>query len=210
MTKLIACAVFAVAVGVALRAQDKKKVTYVDLEPKANQKLKEGYGDEANHLGALPAGEQTFGGVKFKIGAGLIMLSGKETENLPEKVDGIKVDAMCSKLHILHATHYSAKDDAIIGSYTVNYDDKSQETIAIVYGKDVLDWWYNDDSKEPTRGKVAWKGDNENAKGNGSKIRLYMLTWKNPEPKRKIVSIDFASTNLDQAAPFCVAITAEE
>jgi len=210
MTKLIAFVLFACAMTVPLRGDDKKAVTYVDLGPKANQKLKEGYGDDANNLGALPTGEQTFSGVKFKIRTGLIQVSGKETENLPEKVEGIKVDATCSKLHILHATHYSAKDDAIVGYYTVNYDDKSQETIAIVYGKDVLDWWYNDDSKEPTRGKVAWKGDNEDAKGNGSKIRLYMTTWKNPEPKKKIASIDFASTNLDQAAPFCVAITAEE
>jgi hypothetical protein len=37
-----------------------------------------------------------------------------------------------------------------------------------------------------------------------------MTTWKNPEPTRKVVSIDFGSTNTDQAAPFCVAITAEE
>jgi hypothetical protein len=61
----------------------------------------------------------------------------------------------------------------------------------------------------PSRGKVAWKGDNENAKGNGSKIRLYLLTWENPEPKQ-IVSIDFGSTNIDEAAACCVAITAEE
>jgi hypothetical protein len=37
-----------------------------------------------------------------------------------------------------------------------------------------------------------------------------MTTWKNPEPARKVVSIDFASTNADKAAPFCVAMTAEE
>ncbi len=211
MQKLFACVLCAYIFGIPLRADgDKKTLTYVDLAPKANQKLKEGYGDDANNLSELKAEEQTLAGVKFKIGEGLIQVSGKETEGLPEKVEGIKVNAMCSKLHILHATHFTAKDDAIIGYYTVNYDDKSQETIPIVYGKDVLDWWYTGDSKEPTRGKVAWKGDNENAKNNGSKIRLYVTTWKNPEPKRKVVSIDFGSTNIDKAAPFCVAITAEE
>ncbi len=211
MKPLIACVLLTYALGVPLSAQDDtKSVKNLDLGPKANQKLKDGYGDDANNLAQLTAGEQTLGGVKFKIGEGLIQVSGNETENLPEKVEGIKVDATVSKLHFLHATHYAAKDDAIIGYYTVNYDDKSQETIPIVYGKDVLDWWYNGDSKEPTRGKVAWKGDNENAKGSGSKIRLYMMTWKNPEPKKKIVGIDFASTNAAQAAPFCVAITGEE
>jgi hypothetical protein len=37
-----------------------------------------------------------------------------------------------------------------------------------------------------------------------------MMTWKNPDPKKKIVSIDFGSTNAAQTAPFCVAITGEE
>jgi hypothetical protein len=36
------------------------------------------------------------------------------------------------------------------------------------------------------------------------------IAWNNPEPARKVVSIDFASTNAANAAPFCVAITAEE
>jgi len=211
MTKLTACVLFACALCVPLRADDeKKRVAYVDLGAKANWKLKEGYGDEANNLSQLPAGEQTFGGVKFKIGTGMLQVSGKETENFPEKIEGVKADATCSKIYFLHATHYAAKDDAIIGYYTVNYDDKTQETIPIVYGKDMLDWWYNEDSKEPTRGKVAWKGDNENAKGNGSKIRLYLMTWKNPEPKKKVVSIDFGSTNIDKTAPFCVGITLEQ
>jgi hypothetical protein len=210
MKTLIASALLVCAVAVPLTAEDEKGVTYLDLGPKTNQKLKEGYGDDANNLSELTAGEKTLAGVKFKIGTGLIMLSGKETENLPEKVEGIKLGEKCTKLHFLHATHYSAaKDDTIIGYYTVNYDDKSQETIPIVYGKDVLDWWYNDESKEPTRGKVAWKGDNENAKNNGSKIRLYLTTWKNPEPTKKVVSIDFGSTNSDRPAPFCVAITAQ-
>jgi hypothetical protein len=210
MRTLFIGAVLGCALGVPLRGDDGKSVTYVDLAAKTNLKLKEGYGSDDNTLANLPTGEQTFAGIKFKIGAGVVLLSGKDTDDKPEKVEGIKVGATCSKLHFLHATHYAAKDDTIVGSYTVNYDDKSQQTIPIVYGKDVLDWWYSDDSKEPTRGKVAWKGDNDNAKNSGSKIRLYATTWKNPEPTRKIVSIDFASTNADKAAPFCVAITAQE
>jgi hypothetical protein len=197
-------------VDLSPKANQKLKVTYVDLSPRANQKLKESYGNEGNNLATLPTGKQPFTGVKFKIGPGLIQLSGKETPDKPEKVEGIKVNTTFSKLYLLHATHWGAKDDAIIGYYTVNYDDKRQETIPIVYGKDVLDWWYTGDSKEPTRAKVAWKGDNDDAKNGGAKIRLYVTTWKNPEPARKVVSIDFVSTNTEKAAPFCVAITAEE
>lgn len=211
MRSIMACGVVALALVLPLAGAETAKVTYLDLQPKANQKLKDGYGNEDNNLAALPKGEQTFGGVKFKVGEGLIQTSGKDTSGLPEKVEGIKVDGKLSKLHILHATHYgAAKDDVIVGYYTVNYDDKSQETIPIVYGKDVLDWWQMADSKEPTRGKVAWTGDNENAKGSGAKIRLFRTTWKNPEPGKKVVSIDFGSTNAAEAAPFCVAISAEE
>jgi hypothetical protein len=42
-----------------------------------------------------------------------------------------------------------------------------------------------------------------------SGIRLYLTTWTNPNPGKKVVSIDFARTDGTPAAPFCVAITAE-
>jgi hypothetical protein len=38
-----------------------------------------------------------------------------------------------------------------------------------------------------------------------------MTTWENPHPKKKIVSIHYIATAPEgQAAPFCVAIRAEE
>jgi hypothetical protein len=210
MKAMVSCGVMVCALAVPLLANGDRRVSYVDFGPKANQKLKESYGGDSNNLADLPTGEQTFAGVKFKIGEGLIQLSGKETSDKPEKVEGLKVNTTFSRLYLLHATHWWAKEDSIIGYYTVHYHDKSQETIPIVYGKDMLDWWYTGDSKEPTRARVAWKGDNDDAKNAGARIRLYLTTWKNPEPARKVVSIDFVSTNAEKAAPFCVAITAEE
>jgi hypothetical protein len=41
--------------------------------------------------------------------------------------------------------------------FTVTWEDDTSVTIPIVYGKDVMDWWYDDASSEPSRGKVAWK-----------------------------------------------------
>jgi hypothetical protein len=205
--------VFAGAVlllGASLAAGQERKFTFIDLQPQANQKLKDNLGNEGNNLESLPRDEQVFEGIKFKIGEGLIQLSSTNVQDRPEKVDGIKIGTTFKKLHILHACHYETKADAIVGYYTVNYEDKSQETIPIVYGKDTGDWWYKDDSAVPTRAKVAWKGSNDEAKSNGSKIRLYLTTWKNPEPARKVVSVDFGSTNHTEAAPFCVAISAEE
>jgi hypothetical protein len=210
MQKLLACGVVICTVAVPLLANGDRRLTFVELGSLANQKLNESYGTEGNNLLALPTGQQTFAGVKFKIGPGLIRLRGTDDQTSPEKADGLKVNTTFSKLYILHACHNGANDNAIIGYYTVHYENKSHETIPIVFGSDVLDWWYKADSKEPTRARVAWKGDNDDAKNQGAKIRLYLTTWKNPEPARKVVSVDFGSTNYTTAAPFCVAITAEE
>jgi hypothetical protein len=218
MRRFAACLVCFLGVALAWAADDKKddkKWSFVDLQPKANQKLKEDFHGNAfpgNNLESLPQGEQTFEGVKFKIGEGLIQLTSTQQEvaDKPEKVEGIKVDAACVKLHILHATGWRADDDTIIGEYTVNWDDGTSVTIPIVYGKDVLDWWTFSDSPDPSRGKVAWKGESEGSKAGMATIRLYLTTWENPKADKKIKSIDYSTTKQSQSAPFCVAITAEQ
>jgi hypothetical protein len=183
------------------------KFAYLDLQPLANSKLKDGTG---NNLAALAKGEQSLAGVKFKVGDGLIQLGSASSQDMPEKVEGIKVGMTCRKLCFLHACHRAAPEDSIIGYYTINYEDKSQETIPLVYGKDIADWWYYAGDNGPSRARVAWKGTNDKAQSEGANIRLYLTTWKNPEPERKIVSIDFGSTSYTGTNPFCVAITAEK
>jgi outer membrane protein assembly factor BamB len=184
---------------------DGRKLTFVDLQAKANQKLIDDVGRPGNSLAALPTGVQTFGEVRWKIGAGLIQLSGKSSTDRPAKAEGIKVDLPLSRLHFLHATHYQAPEDTVVGYYVVTYEDRSQQKVPIVYGQDISDWWYRDGARIPKRAEIAWKGETRE-----STIRLYHVTWKNPEPARKVLKIDFVSTNLTDAAPFCVAITAEE
>jgi hypothetical protein len=193
-----------------IAGDDKRKTTCVNLQPYTNQKLKEGVGNESNNLAELKQGEETLAGVKFKIGEGFIQLGSPRLPDSPKKVEDIEVKATFSKLHILHATHHAAEKDAIIAYFTVNYEDKSTQTIPIVFGKDVLDWWHQENDEEPSRAKVAWKGCNEAAKNDERKIRLYLTTWKNPEPTKKVVSLEFGSTFYTDCAPFCVAIRAEE
>jgi hypothetical protein len=80
-----------------------------------------------------------------------------------------------------------------------------------MYGRDVVDWWAYPDRKGPTKGKAVWEGENEASKGFDAKIKLYLMTWENPKPDKKVETIDFVATNPDQpAAPFCVGITAED
>jgi hypothetical protein len=209
--------------GVALAVPVDQKLTYVDLQPKFNQKLTDnlGTGAEGNNLTELPTGEQTLGGVKFKVGDGLVQLGSTVLDKMPEKVEGIKIDRKLTRLHILHATAFGGgpnkedspwfvKDDTLIGEYKVNFEDKSADTIPIVYGRDVRDWFYVEGEKDVTRGKVVWKGDNARATQVGAKIRLYLTTWENPKPDQKVISIDYVSRKDDTvAAPFCVAMTLE-
>jgi hypothetical protein len=183
-----------------LRAQ-RPKFVYVDLQPQANGKVAD--------LAGVPKGEQTFGGVKLKLD-GLITVFAERDPKAPAKVEGIKVGTTCRKLHFLHACHGSSHPDDIIGCYTVNYEDKTQEKIALVYYRDIANCWYGPNEMETSRARVVWKGTNAAAKKEGANIRLYMTTWENPDPKKKVVSIDFGSTRCLTSSPFCLAITAEK
>lgn len=229
MTRLLSLMVTCSVLGSAIGAQVNKKLTYVDLQPQANQKLTDNFGSgaEGNDLGDLPRGEQTFEGVKFKIDEGLVHLGSKLLkEERPDKVEGIKVGQAFARLHILHACCYGngmvigqegmagdplfVADGTRIGEYKLHYEDGSTEVIPITYGQDVRDWWFTDNSKGVTRGKVVWQGDNERAKSLQSRVRLYLLSWENPKPGKKVTSIDYAKGNETAAAPFCIALTLEE
>jgi hypothetical protein len=188
---------------------------FLNLQPHANQKLADYHGQEGNDLASLPKGVQTMDGVDFNIGQSVILLSGWTTvHDRPASVRGIDVDDTFQRLHILHATHWSAKPRATVAYYTVRYDDKSEESIPIRYGEDVNDWWHNEGATPPSPAQVAWEGENTATCKCGATIRLYKTTWHNPHAARKVHSIDFASVNFQskdspEAAPFCVAMTTE-
>jgi hypothetical protein len=187
---------------------------FIDLSAHTNVKLTDGFhsnANDGNNLANLPTGKQKFADVKFNVGTGIVqlgssMLSGKST-----KAEGIKVDHAVAKLRFLHSTGWKAAEGQVIAKYVVHYDDKSTADIEIAYGRDVVDWWVTPNDKAPTVSKVAWEGKNDAVKDGETKITLFMTTWENPNPKKKIVSIDFIATMPQgQAAPFCIAMTAED
>lgn len=210
-------------ISTSVLAQE-RKFTSLDLGSKTNQKLTDKLhsGVEGNDLKELAVGEHSFAEVKFRVVDGLIQLGSKVMENMPDKVEGIPVGKKFARLHLFHATGFGGgpnlpgtpwyvEDGTLIGEYHVRYDDNSTESVAIVYGEDVRDWFYLPDEKEPSRGKVVWRGANDRAAQVGAKLRLYVSSWKNPKPDQKVLSIDYVSKKTETvAAPFCLAITVEE
>jgi hypothetical protein len=211
--------------GLHLRADEQplaqKQFTYLDLQPKATQKLSDSmHGFDGNSLSELPKGEQMFHGVKFKIADSYIALRGRDETGKPEKVEAITVGKPFTKLHILHGTAYGSyrtgadrlfvEYGTVIGEYRLHYDDNSIESIPIVYGEDVRDWWNWDKPAEVTRSKIAWSGKNELSRKQGQSIQLYLTTWNNPHPRKTVLTVDYISTVKSAAAPFCVAISLED
>ncbi len=186
----------------------KGKLVHIDLQPKANQKLTEKlHNVPDNDLKELPQGEQTFAGIKFRVGENLIQLAGSSLEGRPQAVNGIQVNKRLTALFFFHGTGWKAKDGTVIAQYKVHYEDQTAEAVPIVYGEDVRNWLTRSDQKRVTRGRVAWVGNNASERRAGGTIRVYLGVWKNPHPEKKVVSIDCISANTI-AAPFCVAITA--
>ena len=190
-----------------------KKYGSIDLQPWGNQQLDESFHSgkyPGNNLASLPKGRVSLAGIPFTIGKQLLQLGPRSDK--PEKIEGIKLNRKFARLYFLHATGYIGEEDKQIAEYTVHYGDGSSATIPVEYGKDVLDWWNYPASPDPTRGKVAWNGENEPARKEfDAGIRLYMCTWANPKPNVQITSIDYAMTNGEMTClPFCVAMTGEE
>jgi hypothetical protein len=194
----------------------------VSLDAKGNQKLSDNFGSgrEGNNLVALKKGLCTCGGVNFVVEEKMIQLGSSVLKvEKPDKVEGIKVDKKLVKLHFLHATGYGSspegnalhiKDGTKIAEYKVHYDDKTSAIVPVVYGEDVRDWWTPEGAAGVSRGKVAWKGENEVSKEFMRHLRLYLTSWDNPHPEKTVVAIDYIRSDSDTAAaPFCVAVTAE-
>jgi Tol biopolymer transport system component len=182
----------------------------IDLSPYyTNAKI----GHSIDNSLELAAGTKALAGVRFQIGSRMIQLQGQHVPQMPPSVTGIPVHRRVVKLYILHATEDGAKvhgvlDGQLIAEYRVRYADGELATIPVIIGQDVRDWW-STDQEHVSRGQIAWAGNNKPALAAHSYVRLYLSTWENPYPEKTLQSIDYVSMKTI-AAPFCVAMTAEE
>jgi dipeptidyl aminopeptidase/acylaminoacyl peptidase len=197
------------------RHRPQGKLVCLDLRQHANRKLAEKLSPTAdNDLKELPQGEQTFAGVKFRIADSAIQLASTRLSDAPRTVEGIPVQGRMNRLYILHSSQwgdaqFDVRDGTTIGRYEVCYADGGRATIPVVSGEDVRDWWSHTRDKSVTRGQVAWVGRNAAVRKSNLYLRLYLAAWENPHPEKIVASLDYVST-MTAAAPFCVAMTAEE
>jgi hypothetical protein len=212
-----------VTLVVAAPAPKDKGFFPVDVQKHGNKEVMSNFagGDATNILKDFPTGEKKFGDVTFVVGKKLIALGSTVAKDDPAKVEGIAVGRIANRLHFLHANGYGGgpnvegtalhvKDGTQIGTYTVQYEDKTKTEIPIVYGEHTRDWFFSEDEKEPSKAKVVWTGENDFSLARRSKLRVYLMTWENPNPDKKIVAIDFSSKKEETVAtPFCIGITAE-
>lgn len=197
----------------------------VDLSPHVTQRLDEPMlPTPGNHLGNLLAGIREGGishrimhGVPFRLD-GVVLVGPGETTNgegasmtLAPQIEGIAIDRQVKRLHFLQGTHWRTRDGDKIGAYIVHYADGTRLEIPIRYGEDVRDWWeVADRESRVSRARVAWSGSNEAS----SRIRLYMRSWQNPYPEKRIRSVDMVTgeqaAGRSAVAPFLVGLTAEQ
>ncbi len=184
----------------------------IDLSSHYNGALNETWqkgGQQNNTLKDLPRGIQTLDGVTFDV-RGVVQLSGRQAERelrvqFPQAVQDIPVQQVAEKIHLLHACGWPAAPGTQLGAYLIHYSNGQVNSIPIVYGDDVRDWWMGGGDMPAVN--VVWTGINH-AAPNDPRIGLCKTTWVNPLPSAKIDCIHYESAMTD-AAPFLIAITVE-
>ncbi len=187
---------------------------FVDFGPQAIRNLSEGFQASAptNNLAALPQRVLEVVGIPLDIKSHCMQLSNKKNPDCPDAIRGIGVNRKAAKLHFLHgAVSADQSHGSTVAFYTMHYDDGSSETMPVVVGRHLRDWWLSDDHQQlTTQAKVAWIGTNPCAEKADAKIQLFLCPWENPHPEKTIVTIDFERGPSEYPSPFCLAITCDD
>jgi hypothetical protein len=189
------------------------KPALINLSAYYNASLTESWhGGTKNDLASLPTGVQNFDGVDYDV-RGIIQLGSKDRGGVrfPARIDGIKIQQKCARLHFLHSAGFGAvtNEGDEVGRYIVHFaTNRMQLEIPIIYGRDVRNWHKLAGEIPSSELTEAWKGTNAVSAASRNFIRLFSTTWVNLAPGVEIESIDFVSS-MGMVAPFLIAITAE-
>ena len=163
---------------------------------------------ENNTLSVLGQGIQTFGDVSFDV-RGIVQLSGlgaiaNSRRSFPKEVTGIQLKQTAKRIHVLHATAWTADPGSQIGTFVLRYADGHSWAVPIAYGIDVRDWWVQSGETAQATAQVVW----QQTTGQNRTIRLFKSTIESPIKNMPIESMEYRS-EMTQSAPFLIAITVE-
>ena len=197
-----------------------EKFFAVNLRPYCNMifkdKVKEdkkgGWTDQGeNDMRNIPLGDLLMNNTPFKIidpddtidveaqRSCIVLGDNKFRPYFPKVSRGILVGEKAKQLFFLHCSAWGVREENVeLGSYTVKYEDGSEEVISIRNLKNIGSWWSPGGIPEAD---TAWIGSNP-VRG---RIGIYKYKWVNPHPEKKITSINMESNG--KAVLILVAIT---
>lgn len=186
-----------------------ERIQPVDLSRQANRSFQNLGSGAKDDFPAIPSGRREAGGIPFEIldparngGRSCTALKGAATPDCPAAVTGIPVNCKMNKLFFLH-TALNAEKPGRYAVYRMHYEDGLQIDFAMSGGTNVGDWKQPAPLPEALPGLVG-----QNAAGN--RFGLFVTQWENPQPEKKIVSIDFlADKQHPETSPVLVAVTGE-
>lgn len=155
----------------------KQTFSYVDLRSVTNRAWADevagdgvgGWSDQGpgNDMSCLTSyGVQTLFGISFNIinpkendGTSCIMMRGMNDQFVPTDVT-IPVNAEARGIYFLHTAPWASDKFTDIGSYTIVFEDGTEDVIKVSDGDNVFNWWGESVSDKAV---TVWTGDNSSA-----------------------------------------------
>ncbi len=209
----------------ALIAGGNLRYSPVSLAGKANQyRGRRGwFGSTYPSFSLLPAGDQTFAGVRYNIYRfatspvpDCIMLGGAGTsDNLPQTVQGIAVNKKADALFFLQTARIDAKRTAEqiknrihleMADYVVHYTDGSEAKVPVYADESVGNWL----SASPTPLPLAQLAWTHLYARSGQYGAAWSMQWNNPWPQKTIAGIDLVYGPNRAGIPVLLAVTAAQ
>jgi hypothetical protein len=193
----------------------------VDLGPYANRGFKDdkergiiGWSNQGEYdmrdAAALAGTRQVLGGVPFQIAApnscvALYSISALPGTNkdLPKKVR-IAVGRKADEIFFLHDSCWT---EGKVFTYRMNYEDGASADLVIENGNQILDWIMPsaaiNDAMMNEGVFVAWQG---HSKAFNCDTMIQGLEWRNPNPAKRVASIDFIASAESNCKPVPILV----
>ena len=192
----------------------KEKFVFVNIKANANVSLEKEWwtgNDKPSTYALLPLGKvDKFDGpddqkVEFKIEKKAMALYGNNAQQLPKKIEGIKIDPQAQKIKYIYFFHATGWEENAKPSYTftMNYTDDKKEVLEIQSGINSDDWCHIEAKLKDENSVWGWIKNEGHPCG---KAGVITTRWENPRKDTAITSIDVESL-ITNAAPIIPAIT---